>query len=315
MSLLSPALSPPLEVLVPASTSNVGPGFDLLGVALSLFVRVRVVEPITGGRHRYRRRAGHAEAWPGSERDLLFRAFDLARGSPARDGAFAFEAESEVPIGRGFGSSGAAAAAGLLLGAALSAAPRALPALLRLGIELEGHPDNVTASLHGGCTLCHPLAGDGGAPVLVRAEVHPSIGFVLAWPAAPLATERARAALPEHVPFADAVENPRRLALLLEGLRRGDPALLAQGGQDRLHTAHRLPLIPGAPAAMDAGRAAGAWLVAISGAGSGLVALGPRAAGAEIGAALARAFAAAGNGGEYRIVEPVYGTPAVQSRA
>ena len=300
--------TPPLEVFVPCSTSNLGPGFDLLGVCLSLYLRVHIVRGEPGHKHRYEQSGGFAREWPDPAGDLLFRAF--RRVAPA-ESAYVFAVNSEIPVGRGFGSSGAAVAAGLLLGAALSEEELPIEHLLRIGVELEGHPDNVTASLFGGCTLCHPDAGADGAPVRIANEVHPSIGFAVAWPASPLATERAREALPASVPFADAVENPRRLALLLEGLRRGDPELIALGGEDRLHTAARLPLIPGATEALAAARAAGAWLPAISGAGSGLVALGPKDAIEAIGEAMALAFDEHGEGGTARVVEPVFGTPTV----
>src|SRR6185295_16509837 len=92
--------------------------------------------------------------------------------------------------------------------------------------------------------------------------------------------------LPRQVSFADALENPRRLALLLEGLRRAQPELLALGVEDRLHVPYRLPLIAGGAQALQAARAAGAWLATISGSGSGLIALGPRSASARIAEAL-----------------------------
>jgi homoserine kinase len=301
-------LEPPLRLLVPASTSNLGPGFDFLGLSLSLYLSVRVLRREAGERHRYGNVEGHARSWPGTTEDLLLRAFD--RTGPHRT-PFLFEVDSDIPVGRGFGSSGAAVAAGLLLGAALSGEEFSLRRLLGIGIEIEGHPDNVTASLFGGCTLCHPHAGLDGAAVMIPNHLDPSIGFAVAWPASPLATERARAALPDRVAFADAVENPRRLALLLEGLRRGDPELIALGGEDRLHTAARLPLIPGAAEAIGAARDAGAWLAAISGAGSGLVALGPRSRSEAVARAMQDAFEEQGAGGSARVVEPVLGTPEV----
>jgi len=103
------------------------------------------------------------------------------------------------------------------------------------------------------------------------------LGFAVAWSDATLATERARSVLPASVPFADAVENPRRLAMLLEGLRTGDPELLRIGSADRLHHRHRLALIPGGAEALAAADAAGAWCTAINGSGSSLLAIGPAA--------------------------------------
>jgi homoserine kinase len=180
-------------------------------------------------------------------------------------------------------------------------------------VALEGHPDNVTASLFGGCTLCHPApAGPGSAPRFFHVPLSPALRYAVAWPREPLATARARAALPESVPFADAVENPRRLALLVEGLRTGDPELLALGGEERLHERWRLPLIPGAKTALAAARDAGAYLATISGAGSGLFAIGPAADIAAVAEALRAELERASGKGTARIVEPVLGSPVVE---
>lgn len=268
--------TPALLLDVPASTSNLGPGFDFLGLSLGLWLRVRTSratdrEP---GAHRLRWAAGGEDR---GEDDLVLRAIragEARRGSPAP--AMDVELASEIPVGRGFGSSGAAVAAGLLLEAAVSGDQEALEqrerVLLADALRLEGHPDNATASLLGGCTLGVPH--EAGLTV-VRQPVHPGLGFAVAWPERPLFTEEARAALPDQVPFADAVENPRRLALLLEGLRTADPELLALGTADRLHERFRRALIPGSDRACAEAIEAGAATACLSGAGSGLVALGP----------------------------------------
>lgn len=299
---MSPAASPPLAVRVPASTSNLGPGFDLVGLALSLFLEARLDELRPGtAPATLAELEGTAAAWPRSADNLLVRAFDLAFSRLGGEGAGVLSARSEIPRAGGFGSSGAAVAAGLLLGSA--AAPRdATPdELLAWGVELEGHPDNVAASLRGGLTLCHPNAGPEGRPLVLRSRLAPSIAIALAWPERSLTTSASRGVLPDAVPFADAVENPRRLALLLEGLRSGDGELLAAGERDRLHVPYRLPLIEGAAEALAAARAAGAWLATISGAGSGLIALCEHERAAEVAHALARPL---GEGASSRVVTP-----------
>jgi homoserine kinase len=183
--------------------------------------------------------------------------------------------------------------------------------LLAWGLELEGHPDNSSAALLGGCTLSVPQPG-GGLRV-VRQELHPDLGFALAWPEARLSTHAARGMLPKSVKFEDAVENPRRLALLLEGLRTADPELLRLGSADRLHVAYRLPSIPGAEAALAGAWDAGAWLATISGSGSALIAIGPHERIESIRAAMTAALGARAEG---RVVEPVFGAPRVtQGRA
>ena len=190
----------PRPISAPASTSWGSPG-------LWLRVRTSRATDREPGAHRLRWAAGGEDR---GEDDLVLRAIragEARRGSraPAMD----IELASEIPVGRGFGSSGAAVAAGLLLEAAVSGDHDALEqrerVLLADALRLEGHPDNATASLLGGCTLGVPH--EAGLTV-VRQPVHPGLGFAVAWPERPLFTEEARAALPDQVPFADAVENP-----------------------------------------------------------------------------------------------------------
>ena len=232
------------------------------------------------------------------------RAFDLAASRLGLDDRrYRFEARSEIPIARGLGSSGAAVAAGLRLAAAISPRKASIDELLLWGLEIEGHPDNVCAALLGGCTLSVPVPGHGLR--IVRQDVHKDLAFALAWPSHGLPTSAARAALPAQVPFADAVENPRRLALLLEGLRTADPELLARGGEDRLHVPYRIRLIPEAAGALEAARRSGAWLATISGSGSGLIAIGPRDRVESIAAAMVAALRAADPGAEGRVAELV----------
>ncbi len=262
-----------LSVRVPASTSNLGPGFDLLGLCLSLYLEVELELGESGERHA--ELEGEARGWPAPRECAFFRAFDHALAALHEPlVGVRVRARSEIPIGRGFGSSGAAVAAGLLLANELAREQAPRERLVEWGLELEGHPDNSTASLLGGCTLALPH--DKGVRV-VPVEVHPSIGFALAWPATALETSAARRVLPRKVPFRDAIENPRRLAMLVAGLQNGEPELLRLGEEDRLHVRHRLPLVRGGERALEAARKAGAWLATISGSGSGRGALGSRA--------------------------------------
>ncbi len=285
----------------PASTSNLGPGFDCLGLCLDLPLEVRVT-PTPGEATTVVRHGEPVAVTPGE--DLLVRAFERGRallGAPPLSAQF--EVSSAIPFGRGFGSSGAAVAAGLALGVRSTGAdPRAhREALVAAGVALEGHPDNVVAALYGGCTLGVPL-DDGGVRVL-EVGVHTGIGIALAWPAAPLPTPLARRALPASVPFGDAVENPRRLALLLRGLATGDPELIALGAVDRLHERYRLPLIPGAVEALAEARRAGAWAALISGAGSGLVALCEPERAPELARLLAARLGAGARGSAVTVAE------------
>jgi homoserine kinase len=255
-----------LALTIAGSTSNLGPGFDLCGLAVSLRLRIESAPGSRGSGIRVTLGAG-TEEWPRSGGKLV----DALR-SIAPEADLELSVASEIPVSRGLGSSGAAIVAGLVLGAALLDREVGRDELLARALALEGHPDNVTPALLGGCVLSVPR-GRGQPPLVVRQEVHPSLAFAVAWPAATLETGFARSLLPAGVPFADAVENPRRLALLLEGLRRADPELLRLGSEDRLHVPYRLPRIPGGTAALDAAREAGAWLATISGSGSALFAI------------------------------------------
>ena len=255
------------RVRVPASTSNVGPGFDFIGLALSLYLEVEV-RPSASAAHVLELGLG-AEAWPNAADNLLLAGFERAwRAAGGGERRFAFRVTSEIPLGRGLGSSGAAIVAGLLLGAALAPRPIDRDELLRLAVELEGHPDNASPALLGGCVLALPRKD--AAPRIVRQALHPSLAFAVAWPSVALETRVARGLLPKQVAFADAADNPRRLALLLEGLRTGERDLLDLGGVDRLHVPYRLPHIPGGERALAAARDAGAHLATISGSGSAL---------------------------------------------
>jgi len=257
-----------LEVRVPGSTSNLGPGFDLLGLAIDLELAVAAA-PKSGSRSGLTDLSGEAAGWPTGADNLLLAAFDRVAGAGAHE-AFEFRAHSQIPTGRGFGSSGAAVAAGLLLGASAAGTERDLEALFRVGLDLEGHPDNLGPSLFGGCQL---LVSAGEDWIREPLALHESLRFAVAWPREPMPTRRARAALPEHPTRADAIHNAGRLQLLVRGLERGSPELLRAGCDDRLHVPHRLGLLPGAREALAAAFAAGAWSASLSGSGSGLFAI------------------------------------------
>ena len=282
----------PLRVRTPCSTSNLGPGFDFLGLALELWLDVECAPSETGA-HELVLGEDQSADWP-LDSNLLLAAFDLAhRDHGGEPQPRRFLVRSQIPLGRGLGSSGAAVAAGLVLGAAAAGEQDPDRArLAELGLALEGHPDNSTASLMGGCTLAVPL-GESELRTLQQ-PLCEDLRFAIAWPSCGLSTQLARQALPDSVPFADAVENPRRLALLLEGLRSGRHDLLSAGIEERLHVRARSALIPGAVEALEAARKAGAPAATISGSGSALVAIHTEEAGARAAAeAMERCLASA----------------------
>jgi len=302
----------PIRVRVPASTSNLGPGFDLLGIALDLWldVEVRAGAP-DGERHRWIEREGTATEWPATG-GLVFEAFE--RGLEQLNvtklpATFEWTARSEIPICRGLGSSGAAIVAGLMCASACAPEPVPAREWVDLAAQLEGHPDNSTASLLGGCTLGLPSEG---RMHVVEQELHPDLRFVVVWPTTTVATEAARAVLPTNVPFQDAVDNPRRLAFLLEGLRTANSELLRLGSVDHLHVEPRLTLNPGAREALSAAYARGAALATVSGSGSALVAIGAQREIDEIGSAMLSTFRASQVVAQGRSVTPVLGSPQIE---
>jgi homoserine kinase len=234
-------------IRVPASSANLGPGFDTFAAALALHLEVEVCE--TG-------EFGVVTDLPGIPTDrsnLLVRAFERLH---AADG-FEFRIRSSIPLSGGLGSSAAATVAGLLAADHLFELDADL---LALAADMEGHPDNVAAALQGGFVVCV----DGGA---TRFDPPPELEAVLAVPHEPVRTDEARAALPAEVPMGDAVFNVAHAALLMLGLTRGDWDLVGRGLADRLHQPRRAHLYPRSIALVEAAPRLGALGASISGAG------------------------------------------------
>jgi homoserine kinase len=233
-------------VRVPASSANLGPGFDCMAAALALTLEVEVAEtgefaietelPIARGRE-----------------NLCVRAFE--RLHPADD--FTFRIRSQIPLSGGLGSSAAAIVAGLMAADHLFELDADL---LAHASEMEGHPDNAAASLYGGFVIC----ADGQA---TRFDPPTGLEALAVVPEQAVNTRAARAALPSEVPMQDAVFNVARAALLTLGLARGDWDLLARGLHDRLHQQARAGLFPRSMELAERSRELGALGATISGAG------------------------------------------------
>ncbi len=240
-----------MRARVPASTSNLGPGFDVLGLALGLYVEVE----ITGAPRLDLRSTGEGAELPQDSTHLAARVASQVHGHDR----LAITVHSSIPVGRGLGSSAALAVA------AAAAAGSADP--LAVAAAVDGHGENAAASVLGGLVAA-PIVD--GKPVVRRLALDPRIGFVVLVPDRALATAQARAALPDMVPFRDAVANLGRLTLLLAGL--ADASLLERAaGDDRLHQAARAPLFPEAPELLRALEEAGAVVACWSGAGPSLL--------------------------------------------
>jgi homoserine kinase len=236
-------------VRVPASSANLGPGYDVLAAALSLTLELEVEE--TGEFFVH----SEVPGVPADRTNLCVRAFE--RLHPA-DG-LAFHMRSEIPTAAGLGSSAAAIVAGL---AAADHLYELDAPLFELAAEIEGHPDNVAAALYGGFVIC---ADGGESPV--RFDPAPGLEGVIAIPAHEVPTTEARAALPDEVPLGDAVHNVGHASLLLLGLAKDDFSLIGRGLADRLHQPRRQHLYPRSMELVERATELGAVGATISGAG------------------------------------------------
>ena len=233
-------------VRVPASSANLGPGFDVMGAALDLHLEVEVEETGRFGVHTDLRIAR-------DRRNLIVRGFQTL----APVDAFEFTIRSDIPLSGGLGTSAAAIVAGLV---AADSIFELGADLLAEATKLEGHPDNVAAALLGGFVLCV----DGHAE---RFEPPPGLECLLVVPSAAVRTQKAREALPSRIPMADAVFNIAHASLLVLGLARGDLGLVARGLGDRLHQPRRAHLYPQSWELVQDAKRLGALGATISGAG------------------------------------------------
>jgi homoserine kinase len=279
-----------VRVRVPATTANLGPGFDCLGLALDLWNET--LFSLEGEGLQIQLSGEGKGRLPLDRSNVMayaFRHFCRTHAVPEPVG-LRIHSCSAIPTSSGLGSSASAALLGLLAASALLQIPAGPEELLALAAGMEGHADNAAAALYGGLVVI--LAqGDGW---LVRRFDVPPIQVVFVLPEVNLPTRVSREALPKQVSLADAVFNLGRTPLVVEALRTGDLDLLSRVMDDRLHQPHRLRLIPGGPQAMQASRQAGAAAVALSGAGPSLVAFCDETGAGNVGQAMQDAFASAG---------------------
>ncbi|MGF1480849.1 MAG: homoserine kinase [Cyanophyceae cyanobacterium] len=258
-------------VRVPATTANLGSGFDCIGAALTLYNHFTFTAVQADSHCIITVQGTEAGKVSTNKRNLLYRAFTKFYqyvGQPVP--GVEIEIQLGVPLARGLGSSATAIVGGLVGANELAASPLSTEELMQLAIALEGHPDNVVPALLGNCQLA---VGQGDSWDVCDVPWHSDIVPVVAIPDFQLSTAMARSVLPDQISRADAIFNVSHMGLLLRGLATGRREWLQRALNDRLHQPYRQELICGYREVQEAATAAGAYGVVISGAGPTLLAL------------------------------------------
>jgi homoserine kinase len=298
-----------VRVKVPATTANLGSGFDIFGLALQLYNTYTLTLTCEPG---WSVSLPPGIDLPSDATNLVYRA---ARQVFQRLGAVPpglhLDQEIGIPLDRGLGSSASAIIGGLVTANMLAGSTLDRTTLLAMAIEIEGHPDNVTPALMGGMTLSYAC---GDQHRYLALPIPQNVQIVVAIPDFELSTAQARSVLPDQVSRNDVIFNGSRTALLVAALYKKRYDLLAEAMDDRLHQPYRAALVPGMLEAIAAGYAANALGVALSGSGPSLIALTQHEVSA-VAIALSSAFAQHGIACETRILQPdTAGADGVEAR-
>jgi len=284
-----------VTVRVPATTANIGPGFDCLGAALALYNTFSFTSPPSDQSSRVNIRVTGLDADRVStgEQNLAYQSFlkvfsFLEREVPKVD----LDIDLQVPLARGLGSSATAIVGGLLGGNAIAGSPLSSAELMSMAIALEGHPDNVVPALKGSCQLT--TADASGGWQVCEIPWNSALVPVVAIPNFELSTAEARQALPQTYSRADAIFNTAHMGLLIRAIETGNPDWLQTALQDRIHQPYRQPLIYGYDAVRETALATGAHGVVISGAGPTILALTSSTHATAVKAAMISAWTQAG---------------------
>lgn len=288
-----------MKIRIPATSANLGPGFDTLGLALSLYNTVEMEFRHSGLKIEVEGLG--KDTIPKGESNIVYRSaqkvFQMA--GKQVDGLY-LKLTNEIPLSRGLGSSAAAIVGGIVAANQLCDGALDLQTLLQIATDIEGHPDNVVPALLGGFTI----AGmEQGEVRYVRLEPLSGLKAVVAVPEFTLSTHKSRGVLPTHVSLQDAVFNVSRTAFLVAALSLGHIQLLGMAMEDRLHQPYRCDLVPGMEAVWQAAKNAGALSAALSGAGPCLIAFASQHTD-EIGQAMQKAFLAHGIKSEIVVLSP-----------
>ena len=254
---------------VPASTANLGPGFDTLGMAVSLYAWIEMGVSDTGTAIELH--GGNLGGVPTDKSNLIYKVAQLVfEEAGVRIPELHIAMYSDIPLTRGLGSSASAIVGALAAANALVGSPLDDDRLFQIATRLEGHPDNVGASVFGGIVVA---SWDGTRADHIRLEPSPDLEVLVAIPDFQLSTEKARHALPGRFGMADVVFNVSRSSLLVAALATGNHGMIKTAMQDRVHQPYRAALIPGMARILDEAAGHGALGAALSGAGPTLLAL------------------------------------------
>lgn len=302
-----------LVIDVPASTANLGAGYDCLGLALELLNRVTVEAVAGDGDIELEVTGEGADELPATRSNRfvagLEAALELVLGPRPASIGWRISMDNRIPLARGLGSSAAATVGGIVTGNALCGGSLPMSTLLRLATDIETHPDNASAVLLGGFVVSAHL---GERVEAVRFDAPDGLRAVLFIPDRRLSTADMRRVLPLEVPLRDAVSNLSRVAIGVAGIASGRFDLLADLTVDRIHEPYRSVAYPQLPRLTGAARAAGALGAFLSGAGSTVLAfVAPGADAAPVEAALREAAEAVGLDGRIAVVSPRNGGPEI----
>ena len=292
-----------VTVRVPATSANCGPGFDSLGLALTLYNDFTfTISDETFGFSLEVEGEGK-DSFHASGRNMAFASFLAVWNKITNHKRIGIDVHmhNEVPKSRGLGSSSTAIVAGVTAASILSGANLTLDEILQEANAMEGHPDNVAPAIYGGFTISFQ---ENGVAHTLRTIPKMPLQFIAVVPDMQLSTHMAREAIPKEIPHPDAVFNSSRTALLTAALLEDRPELLQFALEDKLHQPYRAKLIPGLPEVFAAGEAAGAYKCIISGSGSTLLAYAsPDKDGDAIGKAMVEAFNQCGQTAVYHILQ------------
>ncbi|SJZ53949.1 homoserine kinase [Selenihalanaerobacter shriftii] len=287
------------RVKVPATTANLGPGFDILGMALDFYNIIEVREREEGLKIEIEGLG--ADELPTDENNLAYQAMDyLFSRTDYSPAGLEINLINQIPLSRGLGSSATVIVGGLVLANCLAGEPFSTDELLNFATKIEGHPDNVAPALLGGVVIS--VMTEDGEIIYKRLDV-PKLSTVVGIPDFKLSTTEAREVLPAQVIFEDAVFNSSRVALLIASLMSKDYDLLATCFEDRLHQSYRQDLVPGMDSVIKYTKEAGALAVALSGAGPSIIALTLNQE-ESVGKTMVQTFARHGIEANYKITKP-----------